>query len=97
VIHARSDYNRIQDPEGKIPENEPVFLIRAQDEVGAAAVRAWAHLYRVNGGADPVYLSAMRHAERMEVWPKHKPADVPAEALDTNTGKHQPFEYDPKG
>jgi hypothetical protein len=59
-------------------------------------VRAWAHLYRVNGGADPVYLSAMRHAELMEIWPKHKPADVPAEALDVNTGKHQPFEYDPK-
>ena len=26
--HARDDYNRIQDPAGKIPEDEPVFLLR---------------------------------------------------------------------
>ncbi len=29
--HARQDYNRIQDPEGKIGEDEPVMLFRAQD------------------------------------------------------------------
>jgi hypothetical protein len=28
--HARDDYNRIQDPAGLIPEDEPVFLLRAQ-------------------------------------------------------------------
>lgn len=26
MLHARDDYNRIQDPENKIPENEPVFI-----------------------------------------------------------------------
>jgi len=31
MIHARDDYNRIQDPENKIGEDEPVFLLRAQD------------------------------------------------------------------
>lgn len=30
MIHARPDYNRIQDPENKIPEDEPVFLLRAK-------------------------------------------------------------------
>ena len=34
MIHARDDYNRIQDPAGKIPADEPVFLLRAQDELG---------------------------------------------------------------
>lgn len=77
--HARADYTeRIQDSAHKIPEDEPVFLIRAQDQVGAAAVRAWAHLHRVNGGSDPAYEMAMRHADAMEQWPKHKPADLPA-------------------
>jgi hypothetical protein len=32
MIHARADYNRIQDPEGKIGADEPVFLLRAQDQ-----------------------------------------------------------------
>lgn len=30
--HARSDYDRIQDPQGLIPDGEPVFLLRAQDK-----------------------------------------------------------------
>lgn len=33
MIHARKDYNRIQDPEGKIEKDEPVFLIRAKDRL----------------------------------------------------------------
>jgi hypothetical protein len=32
MIHARDDYNRIQDPEGKIGEDEPVLLFRAKDK-----------------------------------------------------------------
>lgn len=32
MIHARTDYQRIQDPLGKIGEDEPVFLLRAQDD-----------------------------------------------------------------
>lgn len=34
--HAREDYNRIQDPAGKIHEDEPVFLMRAQDALFVA-------------------------------------------------------------
>jgi hypothetical protein len=78
MIHARQDYNeRIQDAANEIPADEPVFLIRAQDQVGGQAVRAWAHLHRVNGGSDRAYELAMSHADKMEQWPKHKPADVP--------------------
>ena len=81
MIHARKDYTaRIQDTTNEIPADEPVFLIRAQDQVGAAAVRAWAHLHRVNGGSDTAYALAMRHADLMEAWPKKKAADVPQEA-----------------
>jgi hypothetical protein len=44
MIHARADYNRIQDPANKIPQDEPVFLLRGQDKVAAATVRVWAVL-----------------------------------------------------
>jgi len=75
--HARVDYNeRIQDNAGIIPEDEPVFLIRGQDKVGADTVRAWANLHRLNGGSDLAYEMAMKHADRMESWPKNKSADV---------------------
>jgi hypothetical protein len=30
--HARSDYDRIQDPAGKIGTDEPVFIARAKDK-----------------------------------------------------------------
>ena len=81
MIHARKDYNeRIQDAENKIPADEPVFLIRGQDHVGASAVRAWAHLHRINGGSDVAYDLAMKHADRMDNWPVKKQADVPPEA-----------------
>lgn len=84
MIHARKDYTRrIQDTDQQIPADEPVFLIRGQDAVGAAAVRAWAHLHRVAGGSDVAYSLAMAHADRMETWArtiKSKSADVPQEA-----------------
>lgn len=64
--------------------DEPVFLIRAQDQVGATAVRAWAHQHRVNGGSDPAFSLAMAHADKMEQWGKlhgTKAADVPPAAI----------------
>jgi hypothetical protein len=72
--HARPDYNRIQDPENKIPENEPVFLLRAQDETAAAVVRFWASL-NVQGDPHAVKL-ALDHARLMDQWPTKKQADV---------------------
>lgn len=42
--HAREDYDRIQDPDNKIPEDEPVFLLRAQDKTAPAVVAYWAKL-----------------------------------------------------
>jgi hypothetical protein len=76
--HARADYNqRIQDAAGIIPPDEPVFLLRASDQAAAAAVRAWAHIHRLNGGSDLAYASAMKQADAMEAWPIHKAADLP--------------------
>lgn len=66
--HARYEYDRIQDPMGKIPEDEPVFLIRGQDAVGPAAVRAWVLLAEAAGASPNITTMAKRHADLMEAW-----------------------------
>ena len=49
MIHAREDYNRIQDPAGKIGEDEPVFLLRAKDSLAPAMVENWASALQASG------------------------------------------------
>lgn len=66
--HARDDYNRIQDPAGKIPEDEPVFLIRGQDISAPATLRYWADQNEVNCGDESLSTKARIHAEKMEQW-----------------------------
>lgn len=67
MIHAREDYNRIQDPAGKIADDEPVFLLRAKDYFAPAVVRRWAELVAA-AGDDDLAKNVTMHAERMERW-----------------------------
>lgn len=76
MIHAREDYNRTQDLDNKIPEDEPVFLLRAQDQVAADVVRIWAILHRSRGGGEAIASMAMDWALQMDEWPVKKPADL---------------------
>ena len=73
--HARPDYNRIQDPEAKIPEDEPVFLIRGQDQVASKVVRHWADLNDEAGGDPELSANARDQADKMDEWPTKKKAD----------------------
>lgn len=73
--HARSDYND-DDLTLRIPHNEPVFLIRAQDVVSGDAVRAWANLHDLAGGDPKLSRLAREHADLMDSWPKKKRADL---------------------
>lgn len=76
--HARADYDRIQDPAGKIADDEPVFLIRAKDVTGPATVRAWAALQLERGDHDPRLVElAEVHAERMEEWQRKNGCKTP--------------------
>ncbi len=59
-----------------IPADEPVFLIRGQDAVGADAVRAWADLAEAVGSGPEILAIARGHAVRMDAWPKKKVADL---------------------
>lgn len=72
--HAREDYDRIQDPAGLIPVDEPVFLLRAQDPTAANAVRGWALTQCDRAIRD----QALDHADRMDAWGVKKDADLPA-------------------
>lgn len=76
--HARADYDRIQDPEGRIPDDEPVFLIRGQDAVGSAAVLVWAALAEDRGADRRIVAAARKQAVKMKNWKRHKTPDMPA-------------------
>jgi len=80
MLHARKDYDCIQDPSGKIGEDEPVFLLRATDMFAPAVLREWARLV---GRIDrPLAEHVRKHAKRMEEWQdnnKHKHPDTPRE------------------
>lgn len=76
--HARDDYSeRIVDMDDEIPSDEPVFLIRAQDQVSGDAVRAWADLHEKAGGDPKLAELAREHADLMDKWPTKKAADRP--------------------
>lgn len=92
--HARKDYNEIttNGRTRKVPKDEPVFLLRAQDAVAANTVRFWAAA-AATAGADPAIVEAARkHAALMEAWPTKKIPDMPEGAAeeaepDTHDGK----------
>ena len=77
MIHGREDYNkRIQDSEGLIPADEPVFLIRAQDQVGADVVDHWVDRHLEEGGDEDIAEVAKEVACKMRAWPNKKAADL---------------------
>lgn len=75
--HARSDYNRIQDPEGKIPEDEPVFLLRAQDVTAPAVVKWWCNLARQHGASENIIEAARSQVDEMIKWQKEHGMKIP--------------------
>lgn len=81
--HARSDYDRIQDPAGIIAEDEPVFLIRGTDVVGPEAIKAWAYLAASQGASDDIVNTAILQAEKMKEWQKVNGCKIPGAPAET--------------
>ncbi len=75
--HARDDYNRIQDPAGKIADDEPVFLLRAKDITAPETLRFWAANLRNNGGDERLATLASDHATEMEIWQRANGCKMP--------------------
>jgi len=87
MIHARQDYNRIQDPEGKIGEDEPVFLLRATDNVAGHAVLAWAGLADAAGASKDIVKAALQHATRISEWQDANPDKVHVPDMPQESGE----------
>lgn len=61
-----------------IPDDEPVFLLRAQDATAADTVRYWANQAEAAGAAPAILQAARSHADLMDAWPKKKVPDMKA-------------------
>jgi len=77
MFHARKDYNRIQDPEGKIPEDEPVFLLRGQDVTAPEVVEYWADLAAARGASNEIVMAAREQSLRMKDWQRLGAVKIP--------------------
>lgn len=77
MLHAREDYNQIQDPTGKIGEDEPVFLLRAKDSLAPAMVESWASALQASGGDYKMVSVALEHAHKMREWQKENGCRLP--------------------
>ena len=75
--HARDDYNRIQDPAGLIPDEEPVFLLRGQDLAAPRALRAYAIHASSIGASDDLVAATLAQARRMEEWQRLRARKTP--------------------
>lgn len=85
MIHPRKDYNiRIQDEAGIIPANEPVFLLRAQDEYAPDIVKEYADRLYADGTpielTDTIYL----HVDAMKKWQNEVRCKTPDMPKDTS-------------
>ncbi len=92
MIHARKDYNRIQDPalddrnllgRGCTPigEDEPVMLFRAQDRLFKKVLDHYRTLLEIAGKSDMAALVTEHivRATEWEKWHETKTPDVPEE------------------
>lgn len=75
--HARPDYAPIQDPRGLIPEDEPVFLLRAQDICAPELVELWADRAEKRGALQNIVYAARRQAGEMIRWQREHKVKIP--------------------
>lgn len=74
--HAREDYNRFQDPDGLIPEDEPVFILRGQDKIAWHIVKIYAFCAELAGASEDLVNRCYAHAKLMKAWPTKKVPDL---------------------
>jgi len=82
---TRDDYNRrIVDLDGKIPDNEPVFLLRAQDKFSSVTLKKYCDFLEVEGKATnnqallDMAIELRAHAHAMLLWKYSHVPDKPS-------------------
>ena len=68
---ARVEKDRIR----RIPDDEPVFILRAQDELASGVVREWCARAEAAGVRSSMLFGARQIAEAMDRWPVKKLPD----------------------
>ena len=68
-------YGEVKTEKKQIPDNEPVFLIRAQDALSGPIVRDYAVLYLSVTNDRPGFNRIMAVAEHMDKWHYKKVPD----------------------
>lgn len=75
--HPNNYMQHIQDPSGKIPLGEPVFLLRAQDKLAPETLLAWCSLANAAGVPADMVNQIIEHQEKMVAWQKEHGSKVP--------------------
>lgn len=85
MLHPRTDYQGIQDTTGEtsIGENEPVFLLRAQDRLAPDTLIYWASQLKASGGDVDTANNIIKFAERMRIWQLTHNVKIPDAPKDT--------------
>lgn len=90
--HSRSDYNRIQDSDKLIPDDEPVFLLRASDKFAPATMDYWIGMLIRESGDSKTIARLQDHAQNMRVWQnEHGGGKVPDAPEDNNIDRDRFF------
>ena len=69
--HAGDDYNHIQDPSGKIPDDEPVFLLRGQDVVAPYVLEYYAEALKDHDCEREMVNLTPQQAHEMRQWQRN--------------------------
>lgn len=56
----------------KVGDDEPIFVLRAQDALAASLVRRWATLAQEHGAGPAKVAEAQALADLMDAWPTKK-------------------------
>ncbi|KKN65029.1 hypothetical protein LCGC14_0485860 [marine sediment metagenome] len=68
-------YGKVETEKKPIPDDEPVFLVRAQDALSGPIVRDYAILYLSVTNDRPGFNRIIDVAEQMDRWPTKKVPD----------------------
>lgn len=69
-------YGQVTVELGDIPEDEPVFLIRAQDSAAGQIVRQYAQVVAGHGATPEFYESVHKVADDIDRWQEANPDKV---------------------
>jgi len=85
MIHVREDYNRIQDPAGLIPDDEPVMLLRAQDALALETLYLYLRACEMANIDRAMIHDLIIHMGRFALWIHRKLPDYPPHTADPDT------------